>query len=155
MPESTNSAKARWTHEMPSTRHIWVFRTSYMSDVILRGRYRSAESSSMYGRLRWHACAPLIHSFLARVILSIRRFIYQDIPLYGLDEFARLAPADAGTIDEHELMKNRLEFEFAERTRYFAPITYHCTPFNMLKDFLCRADSKKERRCLSTSVTNC
>jgi len=45
------------------------------------------------------------------------QFIYQDIPLYSLEEFTRLASAEAATPDEHELMKNRLEFEFAERAR--------------------------------------
>jgi len=55
--------------------------------------------------------------------ISTVRFIYQDIPLYSLEEFTRLAPAEAATTDEHELMKNRLEFEFAERTRCFLPIT--------------------------------
>jgi len=45
------------------------------------------------------------------------QFIYQDIPLYSLEEFTRLSPAEAATPDEHELMKNRLEFEFAERAR--------------------------------------
>lgn len=46
------------------------------------------------------------------------RFIYQDVPIYDFEEFSRLAPEEATTIDEHELMKNRLEFEFAERTRH-------------------------------------
>lgn len=45
------------------------------------------------------------------------RFIYQDVPLYELEEFSHLAPDAARTIDEHELMKNRLEYEFTERTR--------------------------------------
>jgi hypothetical protein len=50
-------------------------------------------------------------------LLPSYRFIYQDIDLHGLDEFESLAPEAANTIDEHELMKNRLEFEFTERRR--------------------------------------
>lgn len=71
-------------------------------------------------------CAQLTHSPPPRVIpcsISPVRFIYQDIPLYSLEEFTRLVPAEAAPIDEHELMKNRLEFEFAERTRCFILIT--------------------------------
>lgn len=54
--------------------------------------------------------------------------IYQDVPLYGLDEFKRLAPEEARTdnvlSDEHQLMLNRLSFELAERQR-FAPFLNH------------------------------
>ncbi|KAF9510817.1 hypothetical protein BS47DRAFT_1319420 [Hydnum rufescens UP504] len=44
-------------------------------------------------------------------------FIYQDVPLYSLGEFRSLAPEGYDVEDEHQLMKNRLEFELAERTR--------------------------------------
>jgi len=52
----------------------------------------------------------------------IIRSIYQDVPLYTLEEFERLAPEEARTEgvlnDEHQLMLNRLSFELAERQRY-------------------------------------
>ncbi|KAF9485340.1 hypothetical protein BDN70DRAFT_871364 [Pholiota conissans] len=60
---------------------------------------------------------------LEREIEKCRQFasIYQDIPLYNLDEFKRLAPEEARTeevlSDEHQLMLNRLSFELAERQR--------------------------------------
>ncbi|KII95191.1 hypothetical protein PLICRDRAFT_48157 [Plicaturopsis crispa FD-325 SS-3] len=60
---------------------------------------------------------------LEREIDKCRQFasIYQDIPLYSLDEFAKLAPPEARTSDvlenEHQLMLNRLSFELAERQR--------------------------------------
>jgi THO complex subunit 5 len=48
--------------------------------------------------------------------------IYQDVPLYTIEEFQRLAPEEARTeevlSDEHQLMLNRLSFELAERQRY-------------------------------------
>jgi THO complex subunit 5 len=43
--------------------------------------------------------------------------IYQDVPLYSLDQFRELAPAEAVVNDEHQLMLNRLSFELAERQR--------------------------------------
>lgn len=47
--------------------------------------------------------------------------VYQDIPLYSIEEFKRLAPEPARTDevleDEHQLMLNRLSFELAERQR--------------------------------------
>lgn len=47
--------------------------------------------------------------------------IYQDVPLYSVDEFKRLAPEEARTeqvlSDDHQLMLNRLSFELAERQR--------------------------------------
>jgi THO complex subunit 5 len=47
--------------------------------------------------------------------------IYQDIPLYSIDEFKSLAPPDIHTDEalsnEHQLMLNRLTFELAERQR--------------------------------------
>ncbi|KAF8306476.1 hypothetical protein DL93DRAFT_2088598 [Clavulina sp. PMI_390] len=45
------------------------------------------------------------------------QFIYHDVPLYDLEEFSQLAPEASQTIDDHDLMKNRLEFEFTERAR--------------------------------------
>lgn len=54
--------------------------------------------------------------------------IYQDVPLYSLEEFKLLAPEEARTeevlSDEHQLMLNRLSFELAERQRYAANL-YH------------------------------
>ncbi|KAG6873318.1 hypothetical protein C0995_000471 [Termitomyces sp. Mi166 len=60
---------------------------------------------------------------LEREIEKCRQFasIYQDVPLYSLEEFKRLAPEEARTedvfADEHQLMLNRLSFELAERQR--------------------------------------
>src|ERR1700722_6180462 len=49
------------------------------------------------------------------------RSIYQDVPLYTLEEFIVLAPPQARTdavlADNHQLMLNRLSFELAERQR--------------------------------------
>lgn len=54
--------------------------------------------------------------------MSICSSIYQDVPLYSLEEFKRLAPEEARTEevleDEHQLMLNRLSFELVERQRY-------------------------------------
>ncbi|KAF9057563.1 Fms-interacting protein-domain-containing protein [Panaeolus papilionaceus] len=60
---------------------------------------------------------------LEREIEKCRQFasIYQDIPLYTVDEFKQLAPEEQKTeqvlSDEHHLMLNRLAFELAERQR--------------------------------------
>ncbi|KAF8812419.1 hypothetical protein BYT27DRAFT_7231379 [Phlegmacium glaucopus] len=60
---------------------------------------------------------------LEREIEKCRQFasIYQDVPLYSVDEFKRLAPQEARTdqvlSDDHQLMLNRLSFELAERQR--------------------------------------
>ncbi|KDR83725.1 hypothetical protein GALMADRAFT_236072 [Galerina marginata CBS 339.88] len=60
---------------------------------------------------------------LEREIEKCRQFasIYQDIPLYNLEEFKRLAPEELRTdeviSEEHQLMLNRLNFELAERQR--------------------------------------
>ncbi|KAJ7682786.1 Fms-interacting protein-domain-containing protein [Mycena polygramma] len=60
---------------------------------------------------------------LEREIEKCRQFasVYQDIPLYTLDEFKVLAPPEARTedvlSDEHQLLLNRLSFEFVERQR--------------------------------------
>jgi THO complex subunit 5 len=60
---------------------------------------------------------------LEREIEKCRQFasIYQDVPLYDLEEFNRLAPEEARNehvlADEHQLMLNRLSFELAERQR--------------------------------------
>ncbi|CAA7259777.1 unnamed protein product [Cyclocybe aegerita] len=56
---------------------------------------------------------------LEREIEKCRQFasIYQDVPLYTLEEFNRLAPPEARTDNEHQLMLNRLSFELAERQR--------------------------------------
>jgi THO complex subunit 5 len=47
--------------------------------------------------------------------------VYQDVPLYSLEEFEILAPEENRTerilADEHQLMLNRLNFELAERQR--------------------------------------
>lgn len=47
--------------------------------------------------------------------------VYQDIPLYTLDQFELLAPPEARSedvlSDEHQLLLNRLSFEFVERQR--------------------------------------
>ena len=54
-------------------------------------------------------------------LLTACRSIYQDVPLYSLDEFKTYAPAEARTAevlaDEHQLMLNRLSFELVERQR--------------------------------------
>jgi THO complex subunit 5 len=56
---------------------------------------------------------------LEREIEKCRQFasIYQDVPLYSLDQFKELAPPEAVVDDEHQLMLNRLSFELAERQR--------------------------------------
>ncbi|KAJ3741117.1 Fms-interacting protein-domain-containing protein [Lentinula detonsa] len=60
---------------------------------------------------------------LEREIEKCRQFasVYQDIPLYTLEEFQGLAPEEARTSevleDDHQLMLNRLSFELAERQR--------------------------------------
>jgi len=56
---------------------------------------------------------------LEREIQKCRQFefIYQDIRLHPLEEFAQLVPGSAMEEDEHQLMKTRLEFEFVERGR--------------------------------------
>jgi len=55
---------------------------------------------------------------------GLHRSIYQDVPLYDLEEFKRLAPEGARNehvlADEHQLMLNRLSFELAERQRCVA-----------------------------------
>jgi len=47
--------------------------------------------------------------------------VYQDVPLYTLDEFRELAQEENRTeqilADEHQLMLSRLNFELAERQR--------------------------------------
>ena len=49
------------------------------------------------------------------------RSIYQDIPMYTVDQFVELAPPEAHAEDvmsnEHQLMLNRLSFELVERQR--------------------------------------
>ncbi|GLB33825.1 putative fms-interacting protein [Lyophyllum shimeji] len=60
---------------------------------------------------------------LEREIEKCRQFasVYQDVPLYSLEEFKRLAPEEARSedvlSDERQLMLNRLSFELAERQR--------------------------------------
>ncbi|KAJ7590928.1 Fms-interacting protein-domain-containing protein [Mycena floridula] len=60
---------------------------------------------------------------LEREIEKCRQFASfdQDVPLYALEDFCILAPAEARTpevlADEHQLMLNRLSFELAERQR--------------------------------------
>ncbi|KAJ7368319.1 Fms-interacting protein-domain-containing protein [Mycena albidolilacea] len=60
---------------------------------------------------------------LEREIEKCRQFasVYQDIPLYTLDKFELLAPPEARSedvlSDEHQLLLNRLSFEFVERQR--------------------------------------
>jgi len=60
---------------------------------------------------------------LEREIEKCRQFasIYQDVPLYSVDDFRLLAPQEARTeqvlSDDHQLMLNRLSFELAERQR--------------------------------------
>ncbi|KAL0950005.1 hypothetical protein HGRIS_010015 [Hohenbuehelia grisea] len=60
---------------------------------------------------------------LEREIEKCRQFasVYQDVPLYTLDDFIQIAPPEARSddvlTDEHQLMLNRLSFELAERQR--------------------------------------
>ncbi|THH14685.1 hypothetical protein EW146_g5676 [Bondarzewia mesenterica] len=60
---------------------------------------------------------------LEREIDKCRQFasIYQDIPVYSVEEFVQLAPLEARSEDvmsnEHQLMLNRLSFELVERQR--------------------------------------
>lgn len=54
--------------------------------------------------------------------LFLFRTLYQDIPLVPLEEFREKAPEHLvnSSIDEHQLMLNRLQFEFEERKRFDA-----------------------------------
>ncbi|KAI0320826.1 Fms-interacting protein-domain-containing protein [Amylostereum chailletii] len=60
---------------------------------------------------------------LEREIDKCRQFasIYQDIPMYTVEQFVQLAPPEARTdvvmSNDHQLMLNRLGFELAERQR--------------------------------------
>ncbi|KAJ7068290.1 Fms-interacting protein-domain-containing protein [Mycena amicta] len=60
---------------------------------------------------------------LEREIEKCRQFatVYQDVPLYSIEDFTVLAPPEARTeaalADEHQLLLNRLSFEFVERQR--------------------------------------
>lgn len=68
---------------------------------------------------------------LQLIVLFSCSSVYQDIPLYSLDEFRERAPAEARTEevlqDEHQLMLNRLSFELAERQRYVIPSAERCS----------------------------
>lgn len=80
--------------------------------------------------------SPICVSFATRLASRIRenerprlpRSIYQDVPLYTIDDFKRLAPQEARTedvlSDEHQLMLNRLSFELAERQRFANPLSH-------------------------------
>lgn len=69
-------------------------------------------------KCRQFAWVPFFVSLGLLVILKHSRSIYQDVPLYTLDEFVQLAPPEARTEgDEHQLMLNRLSFELVERQR--------------------------------------
>ncbi|KAF9453014.1 hypothetical protein P691DRAFT_659437 [Macrolepiota fuliginosa MF-IS2] len=60
---------------------------------------------------------------LEREIEKCRQFasVYQEVPLYTLEEYKQLAPEESRTeqilADEHQLMLNRLNFELTERQR--------------------------------------
>jgi THO complex subunit 5 len=58
------------------------------------------------------------------------RSVYQDIPIHTLEEYTELAPAELKTedvmVDEHQLMLNRLNFEFSERQKYVHPHNVWC-----------------------------
>nr|GAT59436.1 predicted protein [Mycena chlorophos] len=57
---------------------------------------------------------------LEREIEKCRQFatVYQDVPLHPLEDFQLLAPPEAYTPDdEHQLLLNRLSFEYVERQR--------------------------------------
>ncbi|EPQ59250.1 hypothetical protein GLOTRDRAFT_33218 [Gloeophyllum trabeum ATCC 11539] len=61
--------------------------------------------------------------YLEREIEKCRQFasIYQDVPIYEMEEFLQLAPAELRTeevlADEHQLLLNRLSFELSERQK--------------------------------------
>lgn len=59
--------------------------------------------------------------------------MYQDVPLYTLDEFRELAQEENRTeqilADEHQLMLSRLNFELAERQR--CALVYPSTKFRL------------------------
>jgi len=75
--------------------------------------------------------------------------IYQDVPLYSLEDFKRLAPEGAHTddvlSDGHQLMLNRLSFELAERQRYDNLPSLHVSMTNLLR---LRLDQKKKELVL-------
>lgn len=62
-----------------------------------------------------------------------RSSVYQDVPLYALDEFKKQAPEDNRTeqilADEHQLMLSRLNFELSERQRFVLhPVFLYALP---------------------------
>jgi THO complex subunit 5 len=72
-------------------------------------------------KCRQFACVATFCCFVSMFMWNCSS-IYQDVPLYSLEEFKRLAPEEARTeevlADEHQLMLNQLSFELAERQRY-------------------------------------
>ncbi|KIY49226.1 hypothetical protein FISHEDRAFT_72570 [Fistulina hepatica ATCC 64428] len=89
---------------------------------------------------------------LEREIEKCRQFItvYQDVPLYDMEEFVRLAPEEARTEtvlqDEHQLMLNRLSFELAERQRqefFHATLDQRLIQLQAQKEELLRGSSAK------------
>jgi THO complex subunit 5 len=56
--------------------------------------------------------------------------MYQDIPLYPLEEYVTSAPPDLRTedimSDEHQLMLSRLNFELSERQKYGTTFLVAC-----------------------------
>ncbi|KIP10614.1 hypothetical protein PHLGIDRAFT_18275 [Phlebiopsis gigantea 11061_1 CR5-6] len=56
---------------------------------------------------------------LQREIVKCKQYasIYQEVPIYTLEEFVERAPEEMRTDDEHTLMANRINFELIERQR--------------------------------------
>jgi hypothetical protein len=69
--------------------------------------------------------------------------VYQDIPLYTLDEFSSHAPVEMRTedvmVDEHQLMLNRLNLELLERQKWVYRLH-----IDVLYTEICQAGGKEE-----------
>ena len=76
---------------------------------------REIEKCRQFG---WVLCLVLFIETISRINSSI----YQEIPLYTVDEFMMIAPEEAKSEevlkDEHQLLLKRLNLELTERARY-------------------------------------
>jgi hypothetical protein len=61
--------------------------------------------------------------------------MYQDVPLYTLEEYKHSAPEEMRTEqilgDEHQLMLSRLNFELTERQRCALPLFNYAPHYHM------------------------
>ena len=72
-------------------------------------------------KCRHFACAPPPSHRLSLRLTCNHSSVYQDIPMYSVEQFMELAPPEARTEEvmsnDHQLMLNRLGFELVERQR--------------------------------------